>query len=282
MTDVVAIIGPTASGKTDLSIGLAKRLDGEIINGDSMQVYRRLDVGTAKITAEEMDGVPHHLIDILEPGDSFSVADYQRLVRGKIEEIRSRGKLPIIVGGTGLYVQAVLFDFRFAERKTDPGLRRELERDLEKTGPEAMHRRLMALDPDASIHPNNTRRVLRALEILLSGGSLEDGSRSGAPVYDAVIFGLDVPRDILYERINARVARMIGSGILQEAEWLMDEGLENSQAARAIGYRELISFLQGDLSREAAIELLKKIPVIMQNGNLRTSATNFRSTGWML
>ena len=162
--EVVAIVGPTASGKTALSIELAKQYHGEIINGDSMQVYKGLDIGTAKITEEEMEGVPHHLLCFLEPTDSFSVADYQKLVRGKIAEIQARGKLPIIVGGSGLYVQAVLYDFQFTDEQVDEEARKAYYAELEKLGPEAMHAKLAALDPKTAetIHPNNTRRVIQA------------------------------------------------------------------------------------------------------------------------
>ena len=180
--DVVAIIGPTASGKTALSIKLAKEINGEIINGDSMQIYKGMDIGTAKITKEEMDGVPHHLLDIKEPTESFSVAEYQKLVRGKIEEIKSRGKMPIIVGGTGLYIQSVLYDFVFTDEEVDTEARTAYYNELEKIGPEAMHARLAKLDPKTAetIHPNNTRRVIRALEMVELSGTSKAAIEAGA------------------------------------------------------------------------------------------------------
>lgn len=258
MIDVLAIVGPTASGKTALSVELAKQLDGEIINGDSMQVYRGLSIGTAKIRPEEMGGVPHHLLDIKDPDESFSVAEYQSLVREKIEEIQSRKKLPIIVGGTGLYIQAVLFDYRFAEQQVDEKLRSALYEELEQYGPEYMHKKLLDLDPEADIHPNNTRRVVRALEISLSGQEKTERNRALEPLYNEVIIGLDIPRDLLYERINRRVDLMMEQGLLEEVETLRSQGIQATQSMQAIGYRELQSYLDGEISLEKAIAKLKQ------------------------
>lgn len=257
MPDVLAIVGPTASGKTALSLALAQRLDGEIINGDSMQVYKGLDIGTAKISPDEMAGIPHHLLDILEPAESFSVADYQRLVRQKIDEIRRRNKLPIIVGGTGLYIQAVLFDYRFTEDKTDPALRKALYEELQQKGPAHMHGKLLKLDPETAIHPNNTRRVLRALEILLTGGR-PDAAQGNKPLYNEAIIGLDLPRSVLYDRIDDRVDRMLESGLLREAAMLADRNLTTVQAAKAIGYKELFPYLAEEQELDEAVRLLKK------------------------
>lgn len=258
MVEVIAIVGPTASGKTALSIELAKRLNGEIINGDSMQVYRGMDIGTAKIRPEEMDGISHHLLDIRDPDESFSVAEYQSLVRDKIAEIQQRGKLPIIVGGTGLYVQSVLFDYRFSKQQVDEELRHALQAELERLGSEAMHSKLMALDPDIDIHPNNTRRVLRALEILLSGEEKEDGSLARTPMYDELIIGLDVPRAELYERIDSRVDGMMEAGLLDEVRRLHDSGLRDVQSIKAIGYKELYGYFDGMYPLEEAIVKLKR------------------------
>lgn len=258
MVEVIAIVGPTASGKTALSIELAKRLNGEIINGDSMQVYRGMDIGTAKIRPEEMDGISHHLLDIRDPDESFSVAEYQSLVRDKIAEIQQRGKLPIIVGGTGLYVQSVLFDYRFSKQQVDEELRHALQAELERLGSEAMHSKLTALDPDIDIHPNNTRRVLRALEILLSGEEKEDGSLARTPMYDELIIGLDVPRAELYERIDSRVDGMMEAGLLDEVRRLHDSGLRDVQSIKAIGYKELYGYFDGMYPLEEAIVKLKR------------------------
>lgn len=261
--DVVAIIGPTASGKTALSIQLASLLDGEIINGDAMQVYKRLDIGTAKITEEEMQGIPHHLLDIKEPTENFSVAEYQQLVRAKIEEIAKRGKLPIIVGGTGLYVQSVLYDFQFTKEEIDEEARKAYYEELEKIGPEAMHARLAALDPKTAetIHPNNTRRVIRALEMVeLSGTSKanEEHNRGDIPLYHHLILGLDMDREKLYERINLRVDIMMEKGLLQEAKELYDEGIRDTQAVKAIGYKELFAYFDGRSTLEEAVEAIKQ------------------------
>ena len=261
--DVVAIIGPTASGKTALSIELAKWLGAEIINGDSMQVYKQLDIGTAKITKEEMQGVPHHLLDIKEPTENFSVAEYQQLVRAKIEEIKARGKLPIIVGGTGLYVQSVLYDFNFTKEEVDEEARKAYYQELEKIGPDAMHARLAKLDPKTAetIHPNNTRRVIRALEMVeLSGTSKanEEHNRGDMPIYNHLILGLDMDREKLYERINLRVDIMMEKGLLEEARALYDAGIRDTQAVKAIGYKELFAYFDGFCTLQEAIDQIKQ------------------------
>ncbi|ANU13510.1 tRNA delta [Planococcus halocryophilus Or1] len=258
MIDVLAVVGPTASGKTALSLELAKHLNGEIINGDSMQIYRDMTIGTAKILPEEMAGITHHLIDIKEPDESFSVAEYQQLVREKIAEIQSRGKLPIIVGGSGLYVQAVLFDYRFSKEAVDQELRERLNKELEQFGIEWMHEKLLKLDPQSDIHPNNTRRVLRAIEILMSGQQKEDRNLALSPMYNEVIIGLDMPRSILYERINQRVDIMLDRGLVEEVEALKQRGIRDVQSIQAIGYKEIYSYLDGQWSLELAVEKLKQ------------------------
>lgn len=258
MIDVLAIVGPTASGKTALSLELAERFDGEIINGDSMQVYREMSIGTAKIEPHEMRGIPHHLLDIKDPDESFSVAEYQKLVREKIKEIQLRGKLPIIVGGSGLYVQAVLFDYRFAEEQADEGLRAALRAELAEHGPLHMHAQLLELDPKADIHPNNTRRVLRAIEIIKSGHGKSERNLALSPMYNEVIIGLDMPRDILYDRINQRVDIMIDKGLLQEVQMLRERGIRDAQSIRAIGYKEIYDYLDGKMDWEQAVGLLKQ------------------------
>ncbi|WP_286927021.1 MULTISPECIES: tRNA (adenosine(37)-N6)-dimethylallyltransferase MiaA [Lysinibacillus] len=263
--EVVAIVGPTASGKTALSIKLAKKYNGEIINGDSMQVYRGLDIGTAKITEEEMEGVPHHLLSFKEPTEAFSVADYQRLVRTKIAEIRAREKLPIIVGGSGLYVQAVLYDFQFTEEQVDEVARKAYYEELEKLGPEAMHEKLKKLDPQTaeSIHPNNTRRVIRALEMIeLSGVSKasEAQNRGEIPLYNHVVLGLgqNMSREELYDRINHRVDVMMDNGLLEEVKGLWQQNIRGVQSIQAIGYKELYDYLDGKCSLDEALESLKQ------------------------
>ncbi|WGF38152.1 MULTISPECIES: tRNA (adenosine(37)-N6)-dimethylallyltransferase MiaA [Lysinibacillus] len=261
--EVVAIVGPTASGKTALSIELAKKYHGEVINGDSMQVYKGLDIGTAKITEEEMEGVPHHLLSFLEPTEPFSVADYQKLVRAKIAEIQARQKLPIIVGGSGLYVQAVLYDFQFTDEKVDEEARKAYYEELARLGPEAMHDKLKQLDPQTAetIHPNNTRRVIRALEMLeLSGVSkaAEAQNRGEVPLYNHVILGLgqNMSRDVLYDRINRRVDLMMENGLLQEVKGLWQQNIRGVQSIQAIGYKELYDYLDGKCTLEEAIDSL--------------------------
>ncbi len=261
--DVIAIVGPTAVGKTALSIELAKAMNGEIINGDSIQVYKELNIGTAKITTEEMGGIPHHLLDIKEPTENFSVADYQQLVRDKVAEIKAKGKLPIIVGGTGLYIQAVLYDFRFTEEKIDEGIRKAYYKELADIGPEAMHAKLEKLDPKtaASIHPNNTRRVIRALEMAEHSDiqkSDEAQHLGDTPLYRHRIIGLNMDREILYKRINYRVDLMIEKGLLEEVKGLYDKGIRDVQSIKAIGYKELYSYFDGMLTLEEAIEQLKQ------------------------
>lgn len=263
--EVVAIVGPTASGKTALSIDMAKKYNGEIINGDSMQIYKGLDIGTAKITEEEMEGVPHHLLSFKEPTESFSVADYQKLVRAKIADIQERGKLPILVGGSGLYVQAVLYDFQFTEEQVDEVAREAYYAELANLGPEAMHAKLTALDPTTAetIHPNNTRRVIRALEMIeLSGVSKASDAqnRGEIPLYQHVILGLgqNMSREELYDRINLRVDVMMEKGLLAEVKGLWQQNIRGVQSIQAIGYKELYDYLDGKCSLEESVESLKQ------------------------
>lgn len=261
--NVIAIVGPTASGKTALSIELAKLVDGEVINGDALQVYKGLDIGTAKITPEEMEGVPHHMFDLKEPAEPFSVAEYQAEVRKRIKEIQSRGKLPIIVGGTGLYVQAVLYDFRFTEQASDIDVRNRLEKELEEKGADHLYEQLVAKDPiDAEkIHPNNHRRIVRALEIIevtgmTKGDHEQDVGRDA--LFNHLLIGVDMNRTLLYERIDRRVDVMMAQGFLEEAETLWNEGIRNMQSVQAIGYRELHQYIEGDIPFDNAVELIKK------------------------
>ena len=261
---VIAIVGPTASGKTSLSIELAKRLDGEIINGDAMQVYKGLDIGTAKIKENEKEGIPHHLFDIKEPTESFSVAEYQSTVRSCIEDIRNRGKQPIIVGGTGLYIQSILFDFRFTEEAGDEKIRAELEKELkQKADRKRLYSRLQKLDPSSAekIHPNNYRRLIRALEIIEVTGKTKNEHEQGTgeiPMYDHLIVGLALEREVLYERINQRVDQMMEDGLIEEARGLWENGVRNVQSVQAIGYKELYQYFEDLMTLDDAIELIKK------------------------
>lgn len=260
---LLVIIGPTAVGKTKLSIELAKKYNGEIISGDSMQIYKGMDIGTAKIQEKEMEGIPHHLIDIKEPSESFSAAEFQELVRMKITEITSKGKLPILVGGTGLYIQAVIYDYQFSEAPADEEFRRELEQKASETGNEAIHKELEKVDPIAAgqIHPNNVRRVIRALEIFhCTGKTMNEWQRDQQPdlLYDTAVLGLTMDREKLYERINARVEQMMEEGLLEEVRSLYNRGIRDCQSIQAIGYKELYDYFDGKISLEEAVDNLKQ------------------------
>ncbi|WP_321284522.1 tRNA (adenosine(37)-N6)-dimethylallyltransferase MiaA [Exiguobacterium profundum] len=258
-TPVVVIVGPTAVGKTKTGIELAKAFDGEIVSGDSVQVYRGMDIGSAKVTKEEAEGIPHHLIDICDPDDAMSVAMFQQLARAAIDDIYARGKLPIIVGGTGLYIRSILYDYEFVEQPVDEALRAELERFAEVEGREALHQRLVQLDPvrAATIHPNNVRRVVRALEVAMQGDTQTTDS-APSEHYDYRLFVLHADREILYDRINQRVDAMMEAGLVEEVERLLAQGYRDTQAMRAIGYKEMIPFIDGKMSKEKATDLLKQ------------------------
>ncbi|MGG3561707.1 tRNA (adenosine(37)-N6)-dimethylallyltransferase MiaA [Neobacillus rhizosphaerae] len=261
--NVLVIIGPTAVGKTKLSIEMAKRYNGEIISGDSMQIYRGMDIGTAKITNEEMEDIPHHLIDIKEPYESFSVAEFQELVRAKIAEIAEKGKLPIIVGGTGLYIQSVIYDYQFSDVSGDEAYRLRLEERVKEIGNEALHQELVEVDPGsaAQIHPNNVRRVIRALEIYhLTGKTMQEYQSYQQPdlLYNTAIVGLTMDRDQLYERINLRVDMMMDEGLLPEVKALYQQGLRECQSIQAIGYKEIYDYLDGKVTLSEAVENLKQ------------------------
>ena len=261
--EVIAIVGPTASGKTAVSIELAKKISGEIINGDAMQVYKGLDIGTAKITQEEMAGIPHHLFDIKEPTEPFSVAEYQTEVRKWIKDIQERGKMPIIVGGTGLYVQSVLFDFRFTEEASNLLIRNRLEKELSDYGSEQLYQKLIAVDPIGAekIHPNNHRRIIRALEIIEVTGKTKDEHEEDVgkqPLYNHLILGLEVDRERLYKRIDQRVDLMIEQGLLEEAKKLWLDGVRNVQSVQAIGYKEIYQYIEGERTLDESVELIKK------------------------
>jgi tRNA dimethylallyltransferase len=260
---VVVIVGPTAVGKTKLGIALAKKLGGEIISGDSMQIYKGMDIGTAKVKPDEMDGIPHHLLDIKEPCEPFSVVEFQRLCRALIADISARGRLPIIVGGTGLYIQAAIYDYQFSDAPSDEAYRRALRQLAAEQGAEALHRQLEVVDPEsaARIHPHNVRRVIRALEVYHSTGKPFSEWQRGQQkqlLYEAAIIGLTAERSVLYRRINERVDQMIAEGLVEEARALYDRGFRDCQAVQAIGYKELYDYFDGRVSLEEAIEQLKQ------------------------
>lgn len=260
---LLVIIGPTAVGKTKLSIEMAKRYNGEIISGDSMQIYRGMDIGTAKVKTDEMEGIPHYLIDIKEPFENFSVAEFQLLVRAKIDEIAKKGKLPIIVGGTGLYIQSVIYDYQFSDVPGDESYRLMLEERVQKIGNEALYKELLEVDPGsaAQIHQNNVRRVIRALEIFhLTGKTMQEFQSTQEPdlLYNTAIVGLSMEREKLYERINYRVDAMIEEGLIEEVKGFYQQGLRDCQSIQAIGYKEIYAYLEGKVTLEEAIATLKQ------------------------
>ena len=259
--DVLCIVGPTAVGKTKMSIELAKQLNGEIISGDSMQIYRGMDIGTAKATMDERQGIPHHLIDEKNPDEPYSVAAFQQTVRAKMEEIKSRGKLPIIVGGTGLYIKSVLYDYEFA------GESESKEIDEAKYGHlsnEELDAKLADVDEGGAedINPNNRKRVIRALEIYETSGVKKSEmieKQEHKMIYDACLIGLTDDRNVLYDRINKRVGTMYETGLVEEVKALFDEGIPaESQSIRAIGYKELYDYFKGLISLEESKELIKR------------------------
>ena len=262
---LVILVGPTAVGKTAASIGLAKALNGEIISGDSMQIFRGLDIGTAKITKEEMQGVPHHLIDIKEPWETFSVAEFKRLADEAIRDIHARGKLPIIVGGTGFYINSVLYEYHFGEADTDEAYRAELEQYAETYGNDALWNILQEKDPDsaAKLHSNDTKRVIRALEVLHVTGIPASKRQSTVDKqtmrYNAVYIALNMPREVLYDRINRRVDIMIQDGLEAEVRTALANGTEqDALSMTSIGYRQMIQYFNEEISFDRAVELIKR------------------------
>jgi tRNA dimethylallyltransferase len=252
---VVAVVGPTAVGKSDLALDLAERLGGEVVNTDSMQLYRGMDIGTAKLPPEERRGVPHHLLDVLDVTETATVAEFQRWAREAVADCRSRGVVPVLVGGSALYVRAVLDRFEFPG--TDPELRARLEAELADVGPAALHRRLTVQDPEAAerILPSNGRRVVRALEVVeLTGRPFSATLPSQEYVDPATVqVGLDCPRDVLVSRIEERVRRMWDAGLVQEVERLEQRGLrEGLTASRALGYQQVLELLTGRCTEEEA------------------------------
>jgi tRNA dimethylallyltransferase len=249
MTRLVAVVGPTATGKSDLGVALAAELGGEVVNADAMQLYRGMDVGTAKLTPRERAGVPHHLLDVLDVTDTAAVAAYQREARDVVERLLAAGSTPVLVGGSGLYVQAVIDDLEFPG--TDPALRAELEAELAERGPAALHSRLAAVDPAAAevVLPSNGRRIVRALEVVALTGKPFPARlpTSGTPRYDAVLLGIDRPTGELDLRIARRVARMFAAGLVAETRELLARGLrEGRTASRALGYQQVVAALDGE------------------------------------
>ncbi len=262
---ILCIVGPTASGKSGLAVALARRFSGEVISCDSMQIYRGMDVGTAKATAEEQAEVPHHLLDLVDPDTPFSAADYAAAAQAAIAAITARAKLPVLCGGTGLYLDSLLRPTAYAAPPPDPVLRAELAAELAAHGAEEMHARLAELDPVSAgqIHPNNTKRVLRALEICRSAGcrksDLDSASTEGECPYDACVIGLRWPREMLNARIDLRVDAMLEAGLAEEASRLLAAGYlrPGTTAGQAIGYKEILGYVRGEEPLSAAAERLK-------------------------
>lgn len=262
---LVILTGPTAVGKTALSVALAKAIGGEIISADSMQVYRHMDIGSAKVTKEEMGGVPHHLIDVLEPTEEFNVVLFQQMARQAAAGICSRGHIPVLVGGTGFYIQALLYDIDFTENDEDTALRRSLEELAGREGPEALYERLRAVDPESceSIHANNVKRVIRAIEFYEKTGKKisahNQEQRQNASPYRFAYFVLDDHRDTIYQRIDARVDLMIEKGLVEEVRALQAMGCRRGMVSmQGLGYKEILSYLEGEISLEEAVYLIKR------------------------
>lgn len=262
---MVVLTGPTAVGKTELSIQLAQKLDGEIISADSMQIYQKMDIGTAKIRKEEMDGIPHHLIDVLDPSEEFNVARFQEMAKDALAGIYRRGRIPLIVGGTGFYVQGLLYDIDFTKEEQDFRYRENLQKKAKEEGAQAIHKMLQAVDPASAqkIHPNNIKRVIRALEFYhLNGRKIsehnEQESRKESP-YRFAYFVLNQNRTTLYERINHRVDLMLEAGLVEEVRRLKEAGYgKNLVSMQGIGYKEVLDYLDGKMTLEETADQIKK------------------------
>jgi tRNA dimethylallyltransferase len=257
---IIAIVGPTASGKTALGIALAKKFGGEIISADSRQTYRNMDIGTAKPTAAERREIPHHLIDIKEPNEDYTVTDYQRDAIIAINNILSRGKLPILVGGTGLYIRAVIENLDIPKTQAHPELRAEIENEIAHEGLNTVFKKLITLDPEAAyvVDPKNPRRVVRALEVVRATGDPFTAQRKkSAPLFEALVLGLNPPSDVLRARIDRRVDAMIHDGFSNEVAILIKKYGAEAPAFNAIGYREVIAHLNNTLSLDEAIATIK-------------------------
>lgn len=262
---LVILTGPTAVGKTALSVALAKAIGGEIISADSMQVYRHMDIGSAKVTKQEMDGVPHHLIDVLEPTEEFNVVLFQQMARQAVEEICGRGHIPVLVGGTGFYIQALLYGIDFTENDEDTALRHSLEELAQREGPEALYERLRAVDPEScgSIHAHNVKRVIRAIEFYEKTGKKisahNQEQRQNVSPYRFAYFVLNDDREAVYRRIDERVDLMMEQGLVEEVRALQAMGCRRGMVSmQGLGYKEMLSFLEGEISLEEAVYLIKR------------------------
>ena len=262
-TPLIILTGPTAVGKTDLSIQLAKAVDAEIVSADSMQIYKYMDIGSAKVTEEEMQGVKHCLVDEIEPDMPFSVSEYKRMAEEYIDEISSRGKNVIVTGGTGLYLNSLIFDMDFGKSDANQELREELNKELEENGPAYMYEKLVSLDKEAAerIHPNNTKRAIRAIEVAMSGEKMNDFSKDLRynKKYRPIIIVLNRDRQALYDRINLRVDIMLKNGLIEEVKGLLEKGYTKDMISmQGIGYKEIIKYFDGEYTLDEAIEIIKR------------------------
>ena len=264
--NMIVITGPTATGKTALGVAVAKAVDGEVIGADSMQIYRYMDIGTAKPTPAEMDGVPHHMVDIIDPAENYSVSRYVEQATAVADDILARGRVPVVVGGTGLYIDSLVAGREFAENQSDPKLRSMLEQQYDEHGGEAMRAMLHSFDPDRAekLHPADKRRIVRAIEVyLLSGDTItahDERTKAVPKRYNAVTYALDfTDRADLYRRIDLRVDRMAVLGLFDEVQALLDRGVpDDCTAMQAIGYKEAVLALRGAMTREDALERIKQ------------------------
>ncbi|OHQ03433.1 tRNA dimethylallyltransferase [Staphylococcus sp. HMSC064A01] len=263
---IVVVVGPTASGKTELSVALAKKINGEVISGDSMQVYRQMDIGTAKVTQEEMEGVPHHLINILNPDEAFSAYEFKKRAEQCIADITARGKIPIIAGGTGLYIQSLIYNYPFEKEEITAEKKREVAKkmnELEELDNDHLHQYLNTFDSKSAleIHPNNRKRVLRAIEYYLKTEKLLSSRKKVQQFtenYDTLLVGIEMSRETLYFKINKRVDIMLTNGLFREVEALLESGYEHEQSMQAIGYKELIPVVKGEETLSYAVDKLKQ------------------------
>jgi len=261
---ILVVLGPTSIGKTKVSIDIAKRLNSEIISTDSMQIYKKMDIGTAKINEKEKEGIKHHMIDLIDPKEEFSVYDYQNLSLEIIDKLLAENKTPILVGGSGLYINSILYDLDFNKVSSDEKVRNKYYGLKEKKGKMFLYSLLEEKDKEAAkkIHPNNVKRVVRALEVLEVTGkkySQNNNFRKYSEKYNFIIIGLEMNRELLYNRINLRVERMIEEGLINEVEELYNEGYDKSyQSMQAIGYKEIIDYIEGNTTKEEAVRLIKR------------------------
>ncbi|WP_369293232.1 tRNA (adenosine(37)-N6)-dimethylallyltransferase MiaA [Clostridium boliviensis] len=265
MKPLIIITGPTAAGKTDLSVRLARTIGGEIISADSMQVYRHMDIGSAKITQEEKKGVPHYLIDVLNPDEEFNVAVFQKMAKDAVNTIYSHGNIPIVTGGTGFYIQALLYDIDFTETGEDSSIREELELLRREKGGEYLHEILCGIDPVSAreIHPNNQKRVIRAIEYFRQTGEMisehNRREREKSSPYDFLYYTINMDRSVLYQRIDQRADLMMEQGLVHEVKRLKEMGCtRNMVSMQGLGYKEILDYLQGDCTLEEAVYILKR------------------------